>query len=104
MPTDFEHLTTFQVEQMVLDSDLRAECKLLFKSTASLSDLRAKCPLGKHDTPPWADCDELAQYTWTRSGAGAEALAMTLWHLAAEKGVSGDEIDRYRDAAQFAWK
>ena len=61
-------------------------------------------PLGKHNTPSWADCEELAQYTWTTSGAGAEALAMTLWHLAAVKGVSGKKIDRYRDAAQFAWK
>ena len=104
MPTDFENLTSFQVEQMVLDMDLRAECKKLFNGQTSLHDLRASCPLGRHDTPASADCDELAQYTWSKSGAGAEALAMTLWHLAAEKRVSGKEIDRYRDAAQFAWK
>ena len=35
--------------------------------------------------------------------AFVEALAMTLWYLAAKKGISGKVIDRYRDAAEFAW-
>ena len=102
-PTDFAKLTTFQVEQMVIDGDLREECKKLFDGSTSLKDLRASSRLGKHDTPSSATCEELAQYTWSIWGAGAEALALTLWHLASVKRLSGKTIERYRDAAEFAW-
>ena len=103
MPGYFDGLTSFQVEQMVLDQDIRLECRKLFNGDTSLADLRASSRLGKSDKVPDATLEHLRDYTRSIWGTGAEALAVTLWYLASVKGVSGKEIDRYRDAAEFAW-
>ena len=103
VPAPYAGLTTSQMNQTLRDDKLRDECRSLFTSQQALLDLRESSPLGKPPSPSWADYEHMKMYTDSLWGTGAEALALTLWHLASVKGWSGKKIDRYRDAAEFAW-
>lgn len=86
------------------NAKLHKICSALFKESGAVARLRQTAGLGKRDTPKWATAEQFQQYTDNAHGVGAEALALTLWHLAAERHWSGSKCERYRHAAEWAWK
>ncbi|VDC03027.1 unnamed protein product [Peniophora sp. CBMAI 1063] len=96
-------ISSLQAEQLVMDVRLSETCRKIFRSPEDLYRLRQASQLHSDATPPWAGYAEFRKYTHSIWGTAAEALALTLYHLAASEGMSGKEVDRRRGAAEFAW-
>lgn len=76
----------------------------IFKSYADVKRLRDASGLRSRSTPTWATARDFARLIFATWGTAAEALALTLYHLAAEEGFSGHDIEHYRDIAEYTWR
>lgn len=99
-----DDLTLQNSEDILRDHKLRRICVELFKVPGNVARLREAAKLGNFEAPSWPEAAQFLDYTNNFHGAGAEALALTLWHLAAERHWSAKKCERYRYAAEWAYK
>ncbi|VDB87289.1 unnamed protein product [Peniophora sp. CBMAI 1063] len=78
-------------------------CRALFTGDDVVRRLRDSSGLRSSSTPSDATWKEYRQYTHSCWGTAPEAVALTLYYMASEQGVSGKEIDRLRDAVEYVW-
>ncbi|KZV60561.1 hypothetical protein PENSPDRAFT_671581 [Peniophora sp. CONT] len=76
-------------------------CRELFTGPDVLRRLRETSGLRTKHTPDWADWHEFRSFEHSIWGAAGEAVALTLYHLAADEGMSGDEIERVREGVEL---
>ncbi|VDC02231.1 unnamed protein product [Peniophora sp. CBMAI 1063] len=93
---------SFRAEQLVMDMQAADTCRKIFTGPESLARLREASGLSTHCTPSWATWKEFRLFTLAPWGVSAEALALTLYHLAANEGYSGDDVERVRKAVKYA--
>ncbi|VDB94106.1 unnamed protein product [Peniophora sp. CBMAI 1063] len=88
-------------ECLYLDSRLSGLYRTVFKSMADIERLRASSGLSSPSTPAWATVKHFRQGPGAAWGIAAESLALVLYYLASEEHLSGDEVEKYRAAAQY---
>lgn len=100
----FDELTDEQLDLVVEGMGVADTCSKFFTSPEALKRLRESSGLRTKQTPAWATWREFRQFTTAGWGIAGEAVALTLYHLAANEGKSGEEIERLRDAVELYWK
>ncbi|KZV61679.1 hypothetical protein PENSPDRAFT_693186 [Peniophora sp. CONT] len=107
-PTDFWgtrlallNLESEQDDLRMVGLQANVVCRELFTGPDVLKRLRETSGLRTKHTPDWADWREFQSFTTSIWGAAGEAVALTLYHLAADEGMSGDEIERVREGVEL---
>ncbi|VDC00083.1 unnamed protein product [Peniophora sp. CBMAI 1063] len=90
-------------DHLLIASHIAHTARKIFNSYGDLKRLRESSRVRTRCTPRWATYRHFRLGIEACWGVAAEALALILYYLAVEEKMSGDDIDRYRDVAEYTW-
>ncbi|VDB98820.1 unnamed protein product [Peniophora sp. CBMAI 1063] len=96
-------ITSLHADYLAGDVELASACRELFTGPDAVRRLRDESGLRSSATPSDVHWTQYRRYTHDPFGVSGEAVALTLYYLAAKKGLSGKRIDFLRDSAEYVW-
>lgn len=97
-------ITSKHADYLAGHLEVWAACREVFTGPESVRRLREASGLRSSATPSDADWTNYRRFLHDPFGTAGEAVALTMYYMAAEKGVSGKRMEFLRDSVEYYWE